>query len=234
MRIAPDGVHMAEKLYRRGNKTVLLAGMIHVGEKHYYDQVVGSVTPGHTLVLAEGVSDERNLLRDRPDYGKVAKYLGLSSQQEKMHFRGRQIEAEDLEETGGEDERGSQPGRVDILRADVDVSSFRPETIQFLNSLGSQTRQKSSLALVLDAWTEKSITPAVQKTIMDDILYKRNKELIGHLGKAVRKYDTVVIPWGALHMVEIEQEVLKQGFVFQKAQDRISVDFKRVLRGKPD
>jgi hypothetical protein len=236
MHIAPDGVHMSEKTYRRGNKTVLLAGMIHVGEKNYYDQVVGSIAPGRTLVLAEGVTDDKHLLHDKPEYGKLASYLGLSSQQEKMHFKGRQIEAADLDEPSSRKSAGGKtlPARVDILRADVDVSTFRPDTIRFLNSLGRQSKDKSSLAVAYSAWTGKSITPEAQQVIMDDILYRRNKELLRHLGKAVDKYDTVVIPWGALHMLEIEQEVRKQGFALTQVQDRVSVDFKRILKMKAD
>jgi hypothetical protein len=55
--------------------------------------------------------------------------------------------------------------------------------------------------------------------------------VIRHLGKALERYDTVVIPWGALHMKEIEAEVLKRGFVLQIEQERVSIDFRKMLLG---
>lgn len=67
---------------------------------------------------------------------------------------------------------------------------------------------------------------------MDDILYRRNKEVIRHLRKAVDRYDTVVVPWGALHMPEIEDEVVKQGFKLQQERERVSIDFNKMLWGK--
>jgi hypothetical protein len=237
MRLAPDGLHMIERVYRRDNRTIRLVGMIHVGEKEYYDEMVGSVAPGRTIVLAEGVTDDENLLRNRLDYGKLAGLVGLTSQQN-MHFRGRQIDEEEfaasLSRAGAEGER--ETGRpADILKADVDVSSFRPETIRFLDALGKQLKESPSLAkglLACNARAEKNITPAMQKVIMDDILYRRNEEVIRRLRQALARYDTIVIPWGALHMTEIEDEVLEQGFELQQERERVSIDFRKMLKGK--
>ena len=59
----------------------------------------------------------------------------------------------------------------------------------------------------LNDWAAKNITPEMNDIISDDILHRRNREVIRLLGKALDHYDTVVIPWGALHMKEIEAEV---------------------------
>jgi hypothetical protein len=50
--------------------------------------------------------------------------------------------------------------------------------------------------------------------------------------KALDRYDTIVIPWGALHMAEIEEEVLKRGFDLQQERERVSIDFRKMLVGK--
>jgi hypothetical protein len=237
MRVAPDGLHMIEKVYRRDNKTIRLAAMIHVGEKQYYDELVGSVAPGRTIVLSEGVTDDKNLLRNRLDYGKLAGFLGLTSQ-EKMHFKGRLIGKNVLE---GAPPRASAEGTVktaetvDILRADVDISSFHPQTIHFLNVLGRHLKENASMVkgfLSFNAWAEKNITPEMNKIIMDDILYSRNREVIQQLRKALERYDTIVIPWGAMHMPEIEGEVLKEGFKLQKERERVSIDLRKMLTDK--
>jgi hypothetical protein len=237
MRLAPGGLYMTDRVYRRGDRTIRLAGMIHVGEKKYYDELAGSVAQGRTIVLAEGVTDEKNLLRNRLDYGRVAGFLGLTSQ-EKMHFRGKLIGPEALDEPqapcGGAGEK-ERTGPADILRADVDISAFRPPTILLLNTMGKHLQESHSLVkglLAVNAWAEKNITREMNDVIMDDILYRRNREVIRYLGKALARYDTVVIPWGAMHMKEIEEEVLKRGYRLQEERERVSIDFQKILLGK--
>jgi hypothetical protein len=234
MRLSPGGLYMTERTYRRDSRTIRLAGMIHVGEKEYYDELVSSVGPGRTIVLAEGVSDDRHLLRNRMDYGKVAGFLGLTSQ-ERMHFRGRLIEAEALDEPQVRSRDAGKKEPADILMADLDVSAFRPPTILFLNAIGKQLQESPSLVkglLASNAWATKNITREMNEVIMDDILHRRNREVIRQLAKALDRYDIVVIPWGALHMKEIEQEVLKRGFKLQEERERVSIDFRKMLLGK--
>ncbi len=231
IRLAPDGVHMTERVYRLHDKTIRLVSMIHVGEKAYYDALVQSVTTGRTVVLAEGITDEKNLLGNRFGYGRMAGFLGLASQ-EKMQFKGRVIDNEELEESGAE---GDEAGIPDIVRADVDISTFHPTTIRFLNILGKQLTESTSSVkalIAVNGWAKKNLTPEMNETITDDILYQRNKELIRHLKKALPRYDTVIIPWGALHMAEIEKSVVARGFVLQEERERVSIDFGKLLLRK--
>jgi len=234
MHISPGGLRMTERVYRKGNRTIRLAAMIHMGDKEYYDTMAASVVPGRVIVLAEGVSDDRNLLHNSIDYGKMAGFLGLESQKE-MHFGGRIIDEEELESprpippnTG--DKKPSQ--EVDIFRADVDAGTFRPPTILILNSIGKQMQGSKSFMegfRTLNTWGEKNITPEMSDILMDDILHRRNMEVIRYLDKALVRYDTVVIPWGALHMKEIEAEVLKRGFTMQNEHERVSIDFRKLF-----
>jgi hypothetical protein len=228
IRLAPDGVQMTERVYRLHDKTIRLVGMIHVGEKEYYDDFVRSVSSGRTLVLAEGITDEKNLLGNRFGYGKMAGFLGLASQ-EKMEFKGRVIDDEELEEPSP---AGDEAGTPDIVWADVDIRTFHPATIRFLNILGKQLTESTSFAnalIAVNGWAKQNITPEMNATIMDDILHQRNKEVLRHLGKALPRYDTVIIPWGALHMAEIEKSVLARGFVLQEERERVSIDFRKLL-----
>jgi hypothetical protein len=233
MRLAPDGLHMAEKVYRRGSKTVRLAAMIHVGEKEYYEKLSDTASSNHTIILAEGVTDNEELLKSGLDYRKVAGYLGLTTQ-DKMQLKGRLIDEADLEEPDSREcADGENGAEADILRADVDISSFRPQTIRILDRLGREMKENPSFAKGLmgfNDWAGKNVTPAMYQTLLDDILHLRNRVLIGHLKRSLARYDTVVVPWGAMHMPEIEREVLKQGFRLDKEQDRISIDLRRKLR----
>lgn len=234
MHLDPGGLRMTERVYRRDNKTIRLAAMIHVGDRNYYEDLAKSITSGRTIVLAEGVSDQGNLLRNSIDYGKVAGFLGLTSQRD-MRFRGRLIEADELDAPRTAAEGAEQPaGQADIFRADMDAGDFRPPTILLLNAVGKQMQENHSAAksfLALNSWGKKNITPEMSEIIMDDILHRRNMKLIAHLEKALDRYDTVVIPWGALHMKEVEAEVLKRGFALQEERQRVSIDFGKLLSG---
>lgn len=236
MRLGTDGVYMAEKVYRRDNRSVQLVGMIHMGEKQYYEELAKLAPPGRTIILAEGVTDNKNLLPHRLDYGNVAQYLGLTLQQEKMQFKGKMIDAEELEKprTDAEGAAGEK-APIHILRADVDVSSFRPQTISFLDDLGREMKRNSSLTeglIASGSWSAKYADAAVQQIIMQDILERRNQEVIHHLRRAVGRYDAIVIPWGALHMPQIEAEVLSQGYELQQVRERRSMDFSKMVKAK--
>jgi hypothetical protein len=234
MHLTPGGLTMTERAYTRDNRTIRLAAMIHVGDKDYYDAVASSVAPGRAIVLAEGVTDDGHLMHSGIDYRKVAGFLGLTSQ-EKLLFKGRVIDKEEFESprlrsSGVKSQVQSEP--TDILRADVDISDFRQPTVIFLNAIGEHLRDNSSFVKgirALNTWAEKNITPDMNTIIMDDILHRRNLGVLRHLDKALERYDTVIIPWGALHMKEIEADVLKRGFVLQKEHERVSIDFLRML-----
>ncbi|NTV51027.1 MAG: hypothetical protein HGA20_15465 [Geobacteraceae bacterium] len=230
MHLTPGGLRMSERVYKKDNRTIRLAAMIHVGNREYYEDLTGSIDQGRTIVLAEGVSDARKLLQNSIDYGKMAGFLGLTSQNE-MSFRGRIIDAKELESPRPDtrsDGNETRTGKADILRADVDVSDFRPPTILLLNAVGKIMQSSNSFVkgfTALNSWGEKNITPEMSDIIMDDILHRRNLEVIRYLEKSLDRYDTVVIPWGALHMKEIEAEVLKKGFKLQEERERVSIDF---------
>ena len=235
MRLEPGGLKMTERIYQRGNRTVRLAAMIHVGDKNYYDALSASIVPGRTIVLAEGVSDNSQLLQNSLDYGKMAGFLGLTSQKQ-MHIPGRIIDVKELDQparrTAKPGEKEKQPEQTDIVMADVDVSSFRPPTILLLNAVGKHMEESASFMKgfrALNSWGEKNLTPDMQAIVMDDILHRRNMVVIGYLDKALVRYDTIVIPWGALHMKELEAEVLKRGFKQQEVKERVSVDFRKMF-----
>lgn len=234
MRLGPGGLSMTERVFKRDGRTIRLAAMIHVGDKEYYEDLADSVVPGRTIVLAEGVTDDENLLRNRLDYGKVGGFLGLTSQ-DTMQIAGRSIEADELEKVPPVKNSGKkEQDEPDILRADVDVSAFRPPTILVLDTMAKQLQENSSLMKglrTLNTWAVKNVTPEMNDIIMDDILTRRNQEVVRYLAKALERYDTIVIPWGALHMKGIEEEVRKRGFTLKEERQRVSIDFLKLIRG---
>jgi hypothetical protein len=72
------------------------------------------------------------------------------------------------------------------------------------------------------------MTPERVAGIMADVLDKRNAAVIASLPKALRHYETIVIPWGALHMPAIEAAVLDLGFAPGEKKERMSLDFRAI------
>lgn len=227
MRIGLDGLYMKERTYRLDEKQVRLSGMIHIGEQSYYQQLADSIESEKTLILAEGVSDKQGLLTSRFDYGNLGSALGISTQQE-LNFDARQVDLEEIDHMAWEDKEITLPH---ITVADVDLSSFQPLTIEFLNQLGQLLTGHGSFKenfTAYNSWLEKNMTPDLYDTIMGDILDKRNTTVIGHLKRALASYQTVVVPWGAMHMPAIESALLEQGFSRSEEQERLSLAYSSI------
>lgn len=222
VQLKPNGLYMTERIYRQGEKQIKLAGMIHLGQREYFDDLTASIPGARTLILAEGVSDTSRLLTEHFGYGKIAELFGLTSQ-EKIHFQGRLIEASALETPDPARQDGT-----DILPADIDLQQFDPHTLEVLNALAKYLLNAESLTagyVEFNRWAQDHITPGSDQIIMDDLIYKRNRSVLSYLPKALNHYDTVVIPWGALHMKGIEQAVVAKGFQLETSRERLSIDF---------
>lgn len=231
MRLSPVGIYMSERSYHLDEKIIRLAAMMHIGREDYYEDLSGAMPVEETIILAEGVTDRDKLLDYRFNYSKLAGVIGLSSQ-DTMSFNGNLVDLDRLEAMGPD--AGGQ-GKVDIAHADIDVSQFDPETIEFLNELGRSLFGDKPLVEGLaeyNAWVNEQMTPEWIAGVMDDILDKRNAVVIDSMMRSLEYYDTVVIPWGAMHMPAIEAAVLKQGFVPGARRERLSVDFRAIPYAK--
>ena len=97
------------KYVRDDGKTIHLFPMAHVAEADFY-QKISQTFPTNSLILMEGVTDEKNLLTNKISYDRMAKTLGLAEQHEKF-----------------------APTRGEMVDADVDVSQFSTNTLTLLN-----------------------------------------------------------------------------------------------------
>lgn len=225
MRLKPNGLYMVEKVYQKDSKTIRLASMIHLGQQAYFDSLSASLQGQQTLLLAEGVSDKNGRLQGEFSYQKIAELLGLTAQ-EQMLVDGRLINAKSLDQL---DDR--QIGKTDILPADIDLSEFNEQTISMLNALGRYVLNSDSLAAgfrKFNQWAKDKTSPETNQIVMDDLVQKRNRMVLSYLPKALRKYDILVIPWGALHMPGLETAVRHKGFTLRQQQERLSIDFLRL------
>ncbi len=222
MRLKPNGLYMIEKSYRKNAKEIRLTSMIHLGQREYFDNLSRSLQGQQALLLAEGVSDSSGLLQGEFSYRKIADVLGLTAQ-EQMLLDGRLVSAESLEQP-----EDLSAEATDILPADIDLKEFDPRTITILNALGRYVLNNDSLLegfREFNRWAKKNVTPEMNRVLMNDLVQKRNRAVLGYLPKALQKYDTVVIPWGALHMPGLETAIELKGFTLTEQQERLSIDF---------
>ena len=231
MRLGSDGLHMEERVYSLSGKNIRLTGMIHIGEQDFYQKLIDSIGSDRTVILAEGVTDEDGLLVAQFGYGEMAKTLGLTSQSE-MEFAGRLINEDDLEKLKPEDFATLE---THIIRADSDLNRFSPMTIDFINMLGKSLFGNDSVQqglLAYDHWAKENITPESTKVIFNDLIDLRNDVVLSWLDRTLPVYDTIVIPWGAMHMPGLEKAILKRGFKLTASREYLSVDFNTLPIGK--
>jgi len=227
MRVSPVGIYTSERTYHRDNQVVRLVAMMHIARKGFYQGLTASLPANRTVILAEGVTDQNHLLKNRFHYSRLARVVGLSSQ-ETMHFDGNLLELNDLKRG---DECARDETRPDIVVADTDLDRFAPQTVEFLNVLGRTLLGDNPLPQGFAAytdWMQTHGTPEMFSGVMADILSKRNKVVIHALQQSLDCYDTIIVPWGGMHMPAIEAAVLKQGFVPGDKKERLLFAFSAI------
>ncbi len=152
--LRPGGVTVQVRKYARNDgKTIQLVPMSHIGEPEFYRQLSHSF-PTNSLILMEGVTDNRNLLTNKLTYKRVANSLGLAEQQKEF-----------------------SQNRGEWVRADVDVEEFAGTTIEFLNLVTLIHAKGVNTGTVLPL-LQYSPPPHFQERLFDDFLRKRNRRLL--------------------------------------------------------
>lgn len=197
-----SGVSLADRRYERDDREIRLVGMMHIGEEAAYREIVSSFATDETVVLAEGLTDREGLLSDSLHYGGAAEALGLAPQQDLREY------LVDADAPGG-----VPPRWPEIRHADLDASTFSPETIEWLrwaSGIWASEDLASALREILAAMRETD--PEVLAAFQRDILDRRNEHLYGEIETALEDYERVVVPWGALHLPAVERTVTDWGF----------------------
>ncbi len=195
-------------------RPVELIPMVHIGDAAFYDRVKAFV-PDDSVVLLEGVSDRDGLLRRRLDYAPVASGLGLSSQ------------ADGLPPPGEE-------GQGEIRRADVDVSDFSPDTRAFIEHVGQLAAHLSWPAYLQFQRPDAGRPPAeparLRKHVPGDPRRPEPARPGGNQGPPSRGgADTVVLPWGAMHMPGLAEGVRGAGVHLAETHPFSAIRFGAIL-----
>ncbi len=204
--LRPDGLYLEERRYQRGDQQVRLIAMIHVAQARFFDSIADSVSGGGpAIVLLEGVTDNQGLLEEGFSYEGLAGLVGATSQETTTLSVG---------PTGGADSGDSDPYGVRYERADVDIASFRSETIAMLNAMGAFLADPTDPASFarLRAPDSPFRVPGADVRLLEDIVDGRNVHLTREIKKALTDNNSVVVPWGAMHLPAIQSDLLAMGF----------------------
>ncbi len=205
-----DGLYLEERNYTRGDQEVRLVAMIHIAQNKFFDAIANSVSgSGPAIVLLEGVTDNDGLLTQGFSYEGVAELFGAISQESTALGPGHPHEADSSGDTAV-----PHPDEVHYQRADVDIASFRPETVAILNSIGAFLADPTNPASFarLRAADSPFRTPGADTRLLEDIVDGRNVHLLAEITKSLADYDLVIVPWGAMHLPEIQRSLLAMGF----------------------
>lgn len=197
-----------KKFVRADGKTIQLIPMMHIGESSFYNQVSQSFAT-NSVVLLEGVTDHKNLLKHELTYKRAATSLGLTEQHEEF-----------------------VPTRGELRQADVDVEEFSAGTIDVLNLATLLHSKGWSVPILLELF-QKCQRPLVAEQLQEDLLTKRNQHLLKEIETALLDSEHIVVPWGAGHMPGIAREIQKSGFVLGESREYTVVNFRSVWQGGP-
>jgi hypothetical protein len=188
------GLDLVERGFHKPDSVVRLVGMMHIGQEHSYQELVASFDRPEVLVLAEGVTDEGNILGlgRGEGYRGLAEQVGLSNQRDLTSYR----------------------PSIRQRHADLDVAELSPSTQRLLrrtlHAFGAEGVDTEALLTLLTS--SEDLTPEVQERFWYDVIDRRNEVLLGHLRAAVEEEPEVVIPWGAAHLPAVEREVRAMGY----------------------
>jgi len=221
MRLRPDGLYLVERQFQSGDREVLLAGMMHVARQEFYSEILSGTAPGKSsVVLVEGVTDHKRLLgKEKLSYSRFARALGIASQE-------RSTFSDQVREGLGR-ETGTAVNTTDFRYADVDIETFHPETVAFILAAFRLVEAEDwwhAIRMMRDPaspLTDEKATAAA----MDDILHSRNKQLESQIETSLKDYQRVFVPWGAMHLPEIESWLRQRHFQQSGQVERKALGF---------
>lgn len=229
VRIRPTGIYIARASFAKDSKQVALDGMMHIAQAGFYEKAGWDANGPRTLVLLEGVTDRDGRMPSGTGLDRMARVFGLASQMEDGYYRQTLDALRARQPAIGPVTKEAVPieDRVDVKMADVDVSTFQPGTLSYLNAMGAVLRSgdpMNFLRAVTDPTSPLS-NETIARGVMRDVLTMRNAHLIQEIDAGLATHERIVVPWGALHLAEIEQHLLGLGFIRTERVEKPAILF---------
>ena len=232
VRVQPDGVYLLERKFQSGDREVRLTGMMHIANREFYSGLLSGVdTAIPSIVLVEGVTDRKRLLgANTLSYERLARSLNLTPQSDSVFSEqvlaglgGRKSQRMDTAQSNGH----TRTEGIDFRHADVDVESFHPQTVAFIVAVIGlfQSADFRQLLTKLVDPSSPITNESAQAQIMEDILSARNRRLSSEIESSLKEYRRVIVPWGAMHLPEIETWLEEHEFVMKDETRRKALSF---------
>jgi hypothetical protein len=202
-------IQSVEKIFSRDGREIVLIGMAHIGEPEFYDSINNRLADEVGLILYEGVKDPDNVfgMNQRNPYSKISKDIGLTAQGA--------FEVDDAR----------------MVWADVTASELDEETIETIAMLFAVINATDDTAEMMRRFQTLSehfeANPGLEESIMHELVTVRNARLLEKID-AHRGEVRLFIPWGAQHLEEIEQHLLKDGYLEVSRSNRRIATFKGI------
>ncbi len=237
VQIQNSGILIEERRFQRDTQEIRLVGMIHIARPEFYSAIAESLPPSEPAVmLLEGVTDEQNLLQGSFSYTKVAEILGLTAQTD-SDLQNRPQNRPQNRKVGPQRGLTGKPGsQIEYRHADVDLSELKPQTLQFLRNVGRLLSSNSLIEILQKLQTPEfqQMTDKETAAIMGDVVAKRNQRVLSEINEALPSGRTVLIPWGAMHLPEIQRAITKMGFQESLRIQRLAIPFGSPLKSGTD
>lgn len=184
-----------QREFQKNGQVVKLIPMVHVGDKVFYRSLNKDFDYNKkTLFLLEGIRDKENLLNSF-SHKRAADKIGVDTQSE--HFN----PSKGIKESNFKN--------IDFEIADVSSSDMDQETIKLLNESAKPLTIMDIIAPNEDIEDQRREA----NFLTNDLVIRRNKFLMKVFDDKSEKYEVIIIPWGALHIPYVEEELLKRNFV---------------------
>lgn len=239
IRVRPDGIYLLERRFASGVQEVRLTGMMHVAAHEFYAEILPESDPDlPSVVLVEGVTDHQGLLSQGGiRFDRLAKMLNVASQNESAFAENvaQGMDREKLppppispdDEMVTSEKATTTDSAIDFRHADVDVETFHPSTIAFLVTVMGllQAEHPSQILEALADPTSPLRDVKTQSLVMSDILHARNQTLVEEIQRSLKTYRRVIVPWGAMHLQEVENWLRTQDFQQSGEVERKALSF---------
>ena len=220
-------VELRERVLEKDGRTVVLTGVVHLGEKDFYRTLYDDVPP-RSVILAEGITDREKRSLGFPSAMKIANALGLTGQPDPGTLP-RELDARRAEEAAARPD-APPPPRPDVVLADVDMADFSPVTLDIFRGLAEAYDGGSIVDTIRRAIAStRAHSSEDLATFSNDVIDKRNQKLLATFDAKAARYDTIVIPWGVMHMKGIQAGLEERGYQVQTTRQRTAIRFRTIL-----
>lgn len=225
-------VKTQEKIFIKDKTKIHLVGMIHIASKDYYKKIIsnsplptvptnGLTKPNSIVTLLEGITDKDDLKKDQTplDYESLSKLLGLVSQS-KYYFQFPNIELADIDYS-----------EIPLtLRADIGMLGKMIGQLSLFANKKITAEELEAFFTAHEVQIEQFANSMNENAEFDKIiLEKRNDFLWTKIKASEANYQTILVPWGAKHLPDIELRLLSQGYILEKTITYNAVNILSVL-----